>query len=119
MQTHRDDDSPDLKELRRQLDAVPAKDRMAVLEERAGRMVDACESEITAGRAGEGSLGEFMQFGVLVRRLPDDEECRRISIGEVVGSPEIRYLVFRGDPDDCAALLERTARALRSLVKKF
>lgn len=118
MQTHSDRDVPVPAALRDALAGPLGADRRRALEERARGMVERGESQITAGAPGERVLGETSRYGVFVRRLPNDDDCLRISIGEAL-IDDARYLVFRGDPAACAALLERAARALRDAVKDF
>lgn len=121
MQTHSDNDFPHHL-ARATAEAVPTgadlADRRRTLEERARDMVVRGESQITVGAPGEWPLRDTSRYGVFVRRMPDDVDCLRITIGEAF-IDDARYLVFRGDPSACAALLERAARGLRDSVKDF
>ncbi len=86
------------------------------LRKRAGEMVRDGLSEITTGAPGEIALDDYDYDGMSVTRRPDDEQfIARISIGAgTVGeSQKVRYCVFRGSPDVCAALLEEAAKAIR------
>lgn len=86
------------------------------LKERAVQMVASGASVITAGLPGEPTLAEWQAAnGMHVVRRPDDEQgiCR-ISIGGNIQPDDVQYLVFRGDPIQCAFLLEMAAAALRA-----
>ncbi|MHC4372399.1 MAG: hypothetical protein ACYSW8_32760 [Planctomycetota bacterium] len=124
MQTHPDSDSPKMSKALRDLlipeetDKDTAMQRLANLQRRATDMMTKGEAEITVGKPGERVLAGFIKYGVNVRRMADDPDCLRISVGGIPGLPQSRYLVFRGDPAECLALLERAARALRDGLKK-
>lgn len=101
MQTHEDRDAPDAA----WLDSLRAK---------AAKMVDAGESQMTAGKPGEEPLAEYRRAGVTVRQLPEDEYgILRLSIGAHPDAwLDTAYLVFRGDRGKCQSLLRRALRAL-------
>lgn len=84
------------------------------LRDKAERMVEAGESQITTGKPGEEVLSEYKRAGVLVRQLPDDEHgILRISIGGHPDEPfDTSYLVFRGDRGAVQSLLRRALKAL-------
>lgn len=119
MQTHPDGDAAQGRRLRELFgaDSDPRAEKLAALEQRAREMVANGESEITAGRPGEESLGDLSTPHGHVRRLPDDTLALRISIGEGRGIPDSRYIVFRGDPGECLELLERAVLGLRQFVR--
>lgn len=114
MQTHSDRDAPEI------LKAVgdPKSEQIRNLERRAREMVERGQSRITAGGPGEELLLSVAVYGVHVTRLPDDPDCLRISLGEVLDEDAVRYLSFRGDPGKCLDLLERATNAMRSVVQK-
>lgn len=93
-------------------------DFMDRLRGRAKAMAGAKVCEITAGKEGEPVLDEW-QFGRLyVVQRPDDEQgVLRISVGGGVASQDIDYCVIRGNPSECAFLLETAAKAIRDRVK--
>ena len=124
MQTHDDADAPRMSKKLREMFLgegadTDAEERLARLQQRATKMLERGESSLTVGRPGESTLKEAIKYGVTLRRLPPDPDCLRISVGEVIGIPEGRYLVFRGDPKACLAILERAARALRDSLDKM
>ena len=71
-------------------------------------------NRITAGAPGEPLLEDYQRGGFTIHRLPDDEMCLRISIGEAHDKRlgESAYLVFRGDPETITVLLRRALAAL-------
>jgi hypothetical protein len=86
------------------------------LEKRADDMVANRLSEITAGAPGETVLDAYKYDGIYVTRRPADEQgVARISIGAgtIGDSRKMRYCVFRGSPEVCAALLEEAVHAIR------
>lgn len=100
MQTHRDDDA--------------FRALFGELEKKAERMVEAGESQITAGKPGEKPTTEYKRAGVLVRQMPDDEHgVLRISIGGHPDAPfDSSYVVFRGNRGAVQSLLRRALKAL-------
>ena len=95
MQTHRDRDA-----------------MIQELEERAKKMVEKGESQITAGKPGEEILDEWILDNIRVRKLPDDSVLR-ISIGGQGILGVTGYCTFRGNHDSCIDLLERALGALK------
>src|SRR5438128_7229717 len=96
MESHRDDDADQA-----------AYERLAEL---ARKMTAEGTNRITAGAPGEHILEEKSRAGVCVRRLPDDPNALRISIGEVIiggGHGESAYLVYRGNEAAVTRLLVR------------
>lgn len=80
----------------------------------AERLTERGENLITAGAPHERPLSESTHGGFLIRHLPDDPLCLRISIGE---APEHRmgdsaYLVYRGNRHVIRELLRRALYAL-------
>lgn len=115
MQTHRDADIQELinNQLHRQkLD--PEKQRR--LEEQAKKIFEARQSEITAGAPGEPIIGRWNHNGIEVVRRPDDPlGIVRISVGggvNDVNDEPCDYVVFRGDPGKCVAMLRNALVAL-------
>jgi hypothetical protein len=86
-----------------------------VLSKQAKEMLKDGSSQITAGKMGEQILFEQETEHCLIRQLPDDPNCLRISIGEANMSTHDSYLVFRGDPLKCKLLLTRMLNAFRAL----
>ena len=84
------------------------------IEEKAAGMVRNRESEITAGKPGEEAIREQEVDGMLIRRLPDDPLCLRISIGGSPLVPNSFYFVFRGDATEIEGLLDRAREAFKS-----
>jgi hypothetical protein len=88
---------------------------IAALTEESARMLKEGSNRITAGEMGERILFEKETEHTLIRRLPDDPNCLRISIGEANLSTKDSYLVFRGDPLKCKLLLTRMLNAFRDI----
>jgi hypothetical protein len=86
-----------------------------MMSEQATKMLKEGSSRITAGNLGEQVLFEKETDHTLIRRLPDDPGCLRISIGEANISTKHSYLVFRGDPHKCKLLLTRMLIAFRDI----
>lgn len=113
MQTHPDHDAPRSGVLRK-ISGLYEADPLTELRERARDMMFKGGSSLTVGKPGEEPLGEMAtNLGVFVTRLPPDPQCLRVSIGRAPEIPNSGYLVFRGEPEDVADLLERAAAALR------
>ena len=89
--------------------------RLSELTRRAEALTKAGLNRITAGEPGEEPLSEKDTGGVLVRRLPDDPLCLRVSMGEALPQLLGSYCTFRGDPAECIALMERCLQALRAM----
>ena len=83
------------------------------MEQKAEAMSAAKLNTITAGKPGEQVLHEEQVGTILVRKLPDDPDCLRISIGEphLVGPGA--YVVIRGRTSSAIELLERALAALK------
>jgi hypothetical protein len=84
------------------------------LRVKAQKMVEAGESQITAGKPDEKPLTDYRRGGVAVTQLPEDEHgILRLSIGCHPDAPiDTAYLVFRGDRGKCQSLLRRALKAL-------
>ena len=83
------------------------------LKRKATAMQELGLSHITAGSPGEPILAQWKHGNMDVTRRPDDEHgITRVSIGGE--SPELdgNYLVFRGEPITCRALLSQALEAL-------
>lgn len=87
---------------------------LAQLEAKAKEMMASGESQITAGKDGEKPVQEEQVGMFLIRQMPEDPLCLRISIGESNDVSESGYFVFRGQPDDIEQLLVRALSALRA-----
>lgn len=83
------------------------------LTKKAGEMTVEGSNTITAGAPGEKSLTEEQVGVFLVRRLPDDPDCLRISIGEPNALVPGAYVVIRGQLESAIELLERALCALK------
>lgn len=106
MESHRDRDYPD---------KLTDTQWWASLERKAEQMMSDGSSSITGGKPNEPELDEWKHGDITCIQRPNDEHgILRISVG---GDHPIRkginYCVFRGDPTQCAYLLEKAARALR------
>jgi hypothetical protein len=86
---------------------------LKALEGRAAQAMKDGTSQITAGKPGEEIISEKQVGTFAVRRLPEDPQCLRISIGEGHRIADSAYLVFRGEPCEVEDLLERALAALR------
>jgi len=93
---------------------------LSELRKRAEELSTRGENLITAGTPNERVQWERERGGFVLRQLPDDPLCDRISIGEVrdrvsalVSDQPQAYLVFRGDRATITVLLERALNALR------
>lgn len=106
MQTHEDRDFMDTPET--------AEDVVKRLEGRAVKMMATGQSSITAGRPGEKAEAEEQVGQFVIRRLPDDTDCLRISIGEPAVVKLGAYLVYRGHTEDVIGLLERALCAIKA-----
>ena len=83
-------------------------------------MTAKAQNLITAGKPGEVPLASADVYGVHVQQMPNDELCLRVSIGEATSvGDRFRYLVFRGDPDDVLALLQRAKLAMEAFRKRL
>lgn len=86
------------------------------LFQRADQAVKEKASQITAGSDEEPVLDQYDYAGLSVVRRPDDEQgIVRISLGcgTIGESRGLRYCVFRGSPEVCAALADEAAKAIR------
>jgi hypothetical protein len=81
------------------------------LTEQAAAMSAAGTNTITTGKPGENAEEEIVGT-FLVRKLPDDPDCLRVSLGEPNVSGASAYVVVRGNIRDAVELLERAAAAL-------
>lgn len=80
------------------------------LKERAAKMIANKESEI----ANSGEPIEERKVGrFLIRHLPDDEVCNRISIGSGRQLGLAGYISFRGDPREVEQLLKRAWKIMK------
>lgn len=74
-------------------------------------------SQITAGSSGEPIVAHWKHGNMDVTRRPDDEHgITRVSIGGESEELDGNYLVFRGKPITCRALL---AQAIESIDAKM
>lgn len=94
-------------------DLVPGSQDLKELADKAKTMIADGRSTITAGAPDEEVIAEKLVGTIMVRRLPDDPHCLRISVGEGHRIADSAYLVFRGDPSDIESLLVRALAALR------
>lgn len=70
-------------------------------------------SQITAGSPGEPILAQWKYGDMEVTRRTDDEHgITRISIGGASEELDENYLVFRGEPITCRALLSQAIEAI-------
>lgn len=84
------------------------------IEEKADRLTRQRLNLITGGQRGEKPLYEDFIGSTLVRRLPDDPHCNRISIGGGgVLSNHGQYVVYRGRPSEIIELLKRALKAVK------
>jgi len=112
MQSHNDGpDHESIARLKRLVDDQTTES----LEEKAKRMLEAGESQITAGREGESVLRQWIHGRAHVQKLPDDEHglCR-ISVG---GSSDMIYVVYRGDIGKCRDQLRAALAAFQAAPK--
>lgn len=91
------------------------KGTMENLEQRMKRMTAEQRNTITAGTPGEKALIETGINGFLIRKLPDDPDCLRISIGEPNHSTPGKYVVIRGDIERAERVIQEALDALRGL----
>ena len=90
---------------------------MQGIQEKARGMVRSGLSQITAGKPGEGIIGQAQIEGILVTHRPDDEHgILRIGIGGLPDTDEMNYCVFRGDRHECIRLLARCVKSLRHFL---
>ena len=83
---------------------------MKMLKERAAKMIANKESEI----ANTGEPIEERKVGdLLVRHLPVDDVCNRVSIGSGRKLGRLGYISFRGDPHEVEALLKRAWKTMK------
>ena len=113
METHDDRDALNATD---RLGTIRDKLKEAIAQElaaRAEKMTADGTNQITAGH-GECAIAEeeVKGFG-LIRKLPNDPLCLRISIGEVLDGSGKAYFVFRGDAYRIERLLEQVVRAFR------
>lgn len=87
---------------------------LSELEKLAAQRVADGTSKLTAGAPGEAPIREEQVGMLLVRQMPEDPLCPRISIGESNDVAESGYLVFRGPADQIEPLLVRALAALRA-----
>ena len=106
MQTHENRDFKDTPET--------AEDVVERLRKRAAEMNKTGGASITAGRPGEQALAEEEVGQFMIRKLPDDKDCLRISIGEPAVVKLGAYLVYRGHTEDVIGLLERALCAIKA-----
>lgn len=120
-QTHRDDDCFQSESLRALFDEKQraAQVDLADLVQRANKMTDAGENQLTAGKPGEAALAEGRHGRFTVTRMPDDPPCLRISIGHAPNIDDSGYVVFRGDPRLCRELLRDALEALQRAVLTY
>ena len=120
MQTHPDYDSPNFQRFIDMFESekTAAELTLEAMKLKAERMMEAGESQITAGAPGEEVVDEDTTPHCHVKQLPDDPLALRISIGEGRGIPESRYLVFRGDPQEVVDLLDRAMRGLQVFMHR-
>jgi hypothetical protein len=85
------------------------------LEGRVEKMTAEGSNTITAGMSGETPIWEYAVNGFLVRKLPDDPLCIRISIGRPNGNVPGNYVVVRGDYHEACEVIERALGALRGV----
>lgn len=126
MQSHRDHDAERaaMEALRKYVSedesnaTTEEKEDLEKLKAVADEMVAKRESLITAGAPGEKEIfsKNVRSCGVdiLLRQLPDDPLCLRISIGEGHRIPGSAYCVFRGDLIKAIALLKQARVAMQA-----
>jgi len=90
-----------------------SEDLLQRMKQKAAAMTAAQTNTFTAGRLGETVLHEEEVGVFLIRKLPEDPDCLRVSIGEpsVVGPGA--YVVIRGRTSSAIELIERALAALR------
>jgi len=117
MQTHRDDDVPSgfLQEMFGKQADDAEKTLLAKLEPKAIDMTEGKENLITAGADGERELFCRRIGRITVRRLPEDPQCTRISVGGAPGLSRTNYLVFRGSSDEVRRLLQDAVDAMADI----
>lgn len=103
-------------------DAWPQQDeiqeQISRLVRRAEEMTERGENTITAGGMRglqELPLSEYDVGGMLVRKMPDDPDCLRVSLGDPAPAPGA-YLVYRGDIGAAIDLLSRALKACHAVV---
>lgn len=96
-------------------DCDARRDWLRSLEQKATRMQDAKQLEITAGKEGEQVLAEWESNGVSVRQLPPANTvfCGSQSVVGKLPMP-LNYCVFRGDHSACVDLLRKALLALEA-----
>ena len=106
METHDDKDhGPDLEGLADLLN----------IEGRAKRMTMEGRNLITAGQPEETAIHEYVFQDAVVRKLPDDPACTRVSIGMLqVLTPGAIYCVFRGGRQEAIRAVEKALAALKA-----
>ncbi len=83
------------------------------LGRKADKMKAEGSSSISAGAPGEPTLAHWAAHGIDVEQLPDDEHgILRISVGGGDTPANVNYCRFRGDREECVALLRRALRAM-------
>jgi hypothetical protein len=88
------------------------KDVLEKFRERAEKLTEERANIITAGRDGEKHLFEATRDGVLIRQLPDDPLCIRVSIGKPYDIRVGAYCVYRGTESSVKDLLRECLKAL-------
>ena len=98
--------------------AITEKDREVFrrLEGRSTEMLKRRLSTITAGDEQDEVLFERMRGKVSIRQFAPDQDCLRISIGEVNSSNREKYLVFRGDPRRVRKVLQRMVAEMDAVI---
>ncbi len=82
------------------------------LGQRAVEMTRDGTNKITAGKPGEPVVYQNTVGNFLVRKLPDDPDCVRVSIGLVRDSNSQGYVVVRGRFAEVQEALNRALHAL-------
>jgi len=103
MQTHPDSDAETSSVLRQMF---------SNLEARAKDNLARGDTVVTAGKPGEQALAEERIGDVSVKRLPDDPDCLRVSIGGPDIPNQFTYLVFRGHPKSAEEQIRRAYEAI-------
>ena len=90
------------------------------LTKRMHQMTAAGTNQITVGSPSESAIWEFEREGWLLRKMPDDPDCLRISIGEPFTSDKRgRYVVIRGSLDHAQRVLEEALAVVRSIPRSL
>lgn len=83
------------------------------LKRKAAAMQELGLSQITTGKPGESALATWKCRNMVAARMPDDDHgITRISIGGASENLDENYLVFRGEPITCRALLSQAIEAI-------